>query len=182
MNVISSPASGPVLLYDGDCGLCNRVVRLLLWLDRAERLRFARLQGEAGQAYLRAHGLPAADFDSLVFVPDWPRREQREFLLRTDGVIAALRVCGGVATELAAVLEVVLARCRLPPRGALALPDLRPMAAPSAGPAGMGGAIPPLSKLGGVGTRRREGAKAGVKRVGRPVPSRHGLDAALNRK
>ena len=112
MNVISSPASGPVLLYDGDCGLCNRVVRLLLWLDRAERLRFARLQGEAGQAYLRAHGLPAADFDSLVFVPDWPRREQREFLLRTDGVIAALRVCGGVATELAAVLEVVPERWR----------------------------------------------------------------------
>ena len=112
MNVISSPASGPVLLYDGDCGLCNRVVRLLLRLDRAERLRFARLQGEAGQAYLRAHGLPAADFDSLVFVPDWSRREQREFLLRTDGVIAALRVCGGVATELAAVLEVVPVRWR----------------------------------------------------------------------
>ncbi len=112
MNVISSPASGPVLLYDGDCGLCNRVVRLLLRLDRAERLRFARLRGEAGQAYLRAHGLPAADFDSLVFVPDWSRREQREFLLRTDGVIAALRVCGGVATELAAVLEVVPVRWR----------------------------------------------------------------------
>ena len=112
MNVISSPASGPVLLYDGDCGLCNRVVRLLLRLDRAERLRFARLRGEACQAYLRAHGLPAADFDSLVFVPDWSRREQREFLLRTDGVIAALRVCGGVATELAAVLEVVPVRWR----------------------------------------------------------------------
>ncbi len=106
MNVIP-PKTCPVLLYDGECGLCNRVVRLLLRLDRGERLRFAQLQSDAGQAYLRAQGLPAADFDSLVFVPDWTRRERPEFLLRTEGVIAALRVCGGVAMELAAVLEVV---------------------------------------------------------------------------
>jgi predicted DCC family thiol-disulfide oxidoreductase YuxK len=98
--------TGPVLLYDGECGLCNRVVRLLLRLDRGERLRFARLQGAAGQAYLRAHGLPATDFDSLVFVPDWARREQPEFLRRTDGVIAALRGCGGLGRGLAAVLAV----------------------------------------------------------------------------
>lgn len=98
--------SGPVLLYDGECGLCNGVVRLLLWLDRAERLRFARLQSDAGQAYLKAHGLPAADFDSLVYVPDWARRGEGGFQLRTDGVIAALRECGGLGPELAAVLAV----------------------------------------------------------------------------
>jgi len=111
MSVISS-TSGPVLLYDGECGLCNRVVRLLLRLDGGERLRFARLQSDSGQAYLRAHGLPAADFDSLVFVPDWSRCEQREFLLRTDGVIAALRVCGGLGTELAGILAVLPVRWR----------------------------------------------------------------------
>ncbi len=110
--MISSLTAGPVLLYDGDCGLCNRVVRLLLRLDRGERLRFARLQSDAGQAYLRAQGLPVADFDSLVFVPDWARRERPEFLLRTEGVIAALRVCGGLGTELAEVLAVLPVRWR----------------------------------------------------------------------
>jgi len=110
--MVSPPAIGPVLLFDGECGLCNRIVRLLLRLDRGERLRFARLQGEAGQAYLRAHGLPAADFDSLVFVPDWARREQREFLLRTDGVIAALRGGGGLSRMLAAGLAVFPATWR----------------------------------------------------------------------
>ena len=94
MNLVSPQTTGPVLLYDGECGLCNRVVRLLLRLDRGARLRFVRLQSAAGQAYLRAHGLPPADFDSLVFVPDWARREQPEFLRRTDGVIAALRAAG----------------------------------------------------------------------------------------
>jgi len=112
VNLIAPTHAGPVLLYDGECGLCNRVVRLLLRLDRGERLRFARLQSDAGQAYLKAHGLPAADFDSLVYVPDWSRPGQRDFLLRTDGVIAALRECGGLGPELAAVLAVFPAAWR----------------------------------------------------------------------
>ena len=58
----------PVLLYDGTCGLCNGVVRLLLRIDRKGRLRFAPLQSSPAQDYLRSEGLPTADFDSLVFV------------------------------------------------------------------------------------------------------------------
>jgi predicted DCC family thiol-disulfide oxidoreductase YuxK len=84
----------PVLLFDGECGLCNRVVRLLLRLDQAGRLKFAPLQGAAAQAYLRSHGLPGSDFDSLVYVPDWNRKAHGEYLLRTDGVMAALRLIG----------------------------------------------------------------------------------------
>ncbi len=106
------PLVDAVLLYDGNCGLCNRVVRLLLRLDRAGRLRFARLQSDAGQAYLRSHGLPVEDFDSLVLVPDWTRQPAGEFLLRTDGVIAALRGCGGSGTVFAAVLAVFPAAWR----------------------------------------------------------------------
>jgi predicted DCC family thiol-disulfide oxidoreductase YuxK len=112
LNRVTPQTTGPVLLYDGECGLCNRIMRLLLRLDREERLRFATLQGRAGQAYLSAHALPAADFDSLVLVPDWTRREQREFLLRTDGVIAALRGCGGLGRGLAAALAVLPAAGR----------------------------------------------------------------------
>src|SRR4051812_35072781 len=92
---------GPVLLFDGECGLCQRLVKLLLWLDRGARLRFAPLQSPAAQAYLRAHNLPVDNFDSLVFVPRWSRRERPEFLLRTDGALAALRACGGVGRMLA---------------------------------------------------------------------------------
>ncbi len=95
---------GPVLLFDGECGLCNRVVRLLLRVDRSGRLRFAPLQGPSAQAYLGSHGLPTRDFSSLVFVPDWAHRERRDFRTRTDGVIAALRACGGAARSAAPVL------------------------------------------------------------------------------
>ncbi len=83
------------------------MVRLLLRLDRNSRLRYAPLQGPAAQAYLRAHGLPAADFDSLIFIPDWSRRDAPDFLWRTAGVVAALRAIGALAGGLAAILAVV---------------------------------------------------------------------------
>lgn len=84
-------AIGPVLFFDGTCGLCQRIVRLLLRLDRAGRLHYAALQSPPAQAFLRAHGLPTEDFDSLIFVPDWGRRDRPDTLQRTAGVIAALR-------------------------------------------------------------------------------------------
>jgi predicted DCC family thiol-disulfide oxidoreductase YuxK len=85
----------PVLLYDGECGLCNAVVRFLLRRDRAVRLHFAALQSAPAQAYLAAQGLPTADFDSIVFVPDWNRPAPGAALLRTDGALAALNELGG---------------------------------------------------------------------------------------
>jgi predicted DCC family thiol-disulfide oxidoreductase YuxK len=110
--VKSTGISGPVLLFDGECGLCNRVVRALLRLDRRARLRFAPLQGPPAQEFLRVHGISLKDFDSLVLVPDWARREQPEFLLRTAAVIAALRICGGAGRGFAAALRLIPARLR----------------------------------------------------------------------
>jgi predicted DCC family thiol-disulfide oxidoreductase YuxK len=93
---MSNSVSQPVLLYDGTCGLCNRIVRLLLRTDKTGRLRYAPLQGAAAQAYLREQGLPTADFDSLVFVPDWNAPGTGSYRLRTDGALAAAAEVGGV--------------------------------------------------------------------------------------
>jgi predicted DCC family thiol-disulfide oxidoreductase YuxK len=86
----------PVLLYDGECGLCNRVVLLLLRTDRVGRLKFAPLQSDPAQEYLRRQGLPTGDFDSLVFVPDWSVPSVGACRLRTDGALAAAAEIGGV--------------------------------------------------------------------------------------
>jgi predicted DCC family thiol-disulfide oxidoreductase YuxK len=85
----------PVLLFDGQCGLCDGVVRLLLRSDRAGRLSYAPLQGAPAQAYLHAQGLPTDDFDSLVFVRDWHHPVLHPPLCRTDGALAAAAVVGG---------------------------------------------------------------------------------------
>jgi predicted DCC family thiol-disulfide oxidoreductase YuxK len=97
----------PVLLFDGECGLCQRLVRVLLGLDRRGRLRFAPLQGPAAQSYLRQHSLPATDFESMILVPDWARRDATPPLRQTDAVIAALREVGGIRSTMAAVFRVV---------------------------------------------------------------------------
>jgi predicted DCC family thiol-disulfide oxidoreductase YuxK len=95
---------GPVLFFDGECGLCQRIVRVLLRLDPGARLRYAALQSPVAQAYLRHHGLPVADFDSLIFVPDWSRRDRPEYLVRTAGAVAALRSTGGAGARAVAGL------------------------------------------------------------------------------
>lgn len=106
-------AAGPVLFFDGTCGLCQRIVRGLLRVDRAGRLRYAALQSPGAQAYLRRHGLPTEDFDSLIFVPEWSRRDRPEYLRRTAGAIAALRATGGAGARAAAgVLALLPERVR----------------------------------------------------------------------
>jgi predicted DCC family thiol-disulfide oxidoreductase YuxK len=93
---MSASATGPVLLYDGECALCQRIVRLLLRTDRAARLRFAPLQSPPAQEYLRTRGLPVQDFDSLVFVPQWGLSGGAGPLFRTDGLLAAAAAVGGI--------------------------------------------------------------------------------------
>jgi predicted DCC family thiol-disulfide oxidoreductase YuxK len=105
------PVSGPVLLFDGECGLCNRVVRFLLRMDRRGRLWFSPLQGPLGQAYLKAHGLPTQDFSTIVFVPDWAKRDRPEFRLSADGIAAALLACGGWGSFFGRVVAFAPRRC-----------------------------------------------------------------------
>ena len=56
-----------VLLFDGVCNLCSRLVRFVLDRDREERFRFASLQSETGRRYLAEHGLPE-DLDTMVLI------------------------------------------------------------------------------------------------------------------
>ncbi|WP_158277369.1 DCC1-like thiol-disulfide oxidoreductase family protein [Opitutus sp. ER46] len=100
-------APGPVLLYDGHCALCHGVVRLLLRLDRRERLWFAALQSEPAQRFLRQHGLPLATFDTVVFVPDWAQLDRPDFHQESAAVVAALRTCGALGRVLGAALWLV---------------------------------------------------------------------------
>jgi predicted DCC family thiol-disulfide oxidoreductase YuxK len=67
---MSAAADGPVVLYDGTCGLCDRSVQLILRHDRRGRFRFAALQSDIGRALLERHGLPVDALDTVVLVED----------------------------------------------------------------------------------------------------------------
>jgi predicted DCC family thiol-disulfide oxidoreductase YuxK len=55
-------------LYDGDCGLCNRVVNFVLDRDARDVFRFAALQSDFGRDQLARHKLPAAALDTVVLI------------------------------------------------------------------------------------------------------------------
>jgi predicted DCC family thiol-disulfide oxidoreductase YuxK len=84
----------PVLLFDGECRLCNAVVHFMLRHDHQGTLLFAPLQSLPGQEFLHAKGLPADEFDSLIFVPDWAGRAQGTYLSKTTGALAAFSEIG----------------------------------------------------------------------------------------
>jgi predicted DCC family thiol-disulfide oxidoreductase YuxK len=47
--------NGPVMLYDGVCGFCNKSVKLILDRDRRGTMHFAALQSDFGKAVIARH-------------------------------------------------------------------------------------------------------------------------------
>lgn len=87
--------AGPVLLYDGTCGLCDAGVQWMLRRDRHARLRFAPLHGETAALIRRAH--PHIDrVDSMVWLE--PAREggAARVFVQSDAAIRAAAYLGGV--------------------------------------------------------------------------------------
>jgi len=82
--------SGPVLLYDGNCGFCAESVQLVLRHDRRRTLRFAPLQGKFGRAVLAGH--PELEgIDSMAWVERERTSGASRVLVRSD---AGLRIAG----------------------------------------------------------------------------------------
>jgi predicted DCC family thiol-disulfide oxidoreductase YuxK len=80
----------PILLYDGVCGLCNRMVQFVLRRDAVGVFRFASLQSELAGGILARHGVDARDLDTVYVVVNASTAD--EFLLaRSDAVIFILQ-------------------------------------------------------------------------------------------
>jgi len=61
--------SSPILLFDGQCNLCNAAVRFVLKHEIQPTILFGSLQSEIGQSLLQQHGLPSnVPPTSLVFI------------------------------------------------------------------------------------------------------------------
>jgi predicted DCC family thiol-disulfide oxidoreductase YuxK len=59
---------GPIIVFDAECILCSANAQFVLTHDRAGRFRLASMQGEAGSALFRGHGIDPADPDTLIVV------------------------------------------------------------------------------------------------------------------
>lgn len=83
---------GPVLLYDGECGVCSYSVQWILSHERTHSLRFAPLQSPVGQALTSQAQVPA-DVDSVL----WVEASENGVVARfwSGAVLSTLRYVGG---------------------------------------------------------------------------------------
>jgi len=89
----SELAAHPVLLYDGVCGLCNRMVQFVLRRDPAAVFRFAALQSALATSILARHGADARDLDTVYVVVNY-EVEDELLLSRSDAVSFILQHMG----------------------------------------------------------------------------------------
>lgn len=59
----------PIVLYDGECGVCNRFVDTILKLESDELLVFAALDSEVGKTLQMSYAVPD-DVDTVVLIKD----------------------------------------------------------------------------------------------------------------
>jgi predicted DCC family thiol-disulfide oxidoreductase YuxK len=85
-----------LLLFDGECGLCDRAVRFLARRDRRRLLRFAPLQGETAAPWRElARSTAGGPFEWLALVEDPDGGAGARVHLRSAAVARALQIVGG---------------------------------------------------------------------------------------
>lgn len=83
-----------LVLYDGVCGLCNRLVRFILARDRQELFHFATIQGDFGRALLSRHGRNPSDLDAAYVVLDY-RSSTSTLISGARAAVFVLTALGG---------------------------------------------------------------------------------------
>ena len=75
-----------LILYDGVCGLCNRMNQFVLARDPQGIFAFAAQQSETGREYLRRFGADPAALTTLHLIADY-RTATPQFLGRARAVL-----------------------------------------------------------------------------------------------
>src|SRR5436190_17883311 len=116
--------SNPLILYDGVCGLCNRLVQFVLKRDSRGQFRFASLQSKLAASILQRHGMNPQDLDTMYLVSDYQQPTER-LAARSDASVANLRHLSGFWRLVAALLSTLLYRLRIRSYNLIALSRYR---------------------------------------------------------
>ena len=79
----------PILLFDGQCNLCNAWVQYVVKRDPSSTIRFASLQSGAGRRLLEEHKIDANYIDSLVLF------EEERFSVSSNAALRTLSYFDG---------------------------------------------------------------------------------------
>ena len=91
----SSPSRGEhLILYDGVCGLCNRLNQFVLRRDGRGIFDFASLQSGVGRAFLRRFGKNLEDLNTFYVVMRY-RSESPALLSKSRASLFLIKELGG---------------------------------------------------------------------------------------
>jgi predicted DCC family thiol-disulfide oxidoreductase YuxK len=98
----------PIVLYDGVCGLCNRLVRFIIRRDSNAIFRFASLQGAFASRILASYHLNPGDLDTVYVVVAQNSEHPGELILsRSDAALFVLKQFGGLYKPAAFLLQML---------------------------------------------------------------------------
>lgn len=80
-----------IVLFDGDCGVCNFWVQWILERDRKDQFMFASLQSDFGQKFLSERGLETKVFNTLYL---W--KPGKYYLTKSRAVLKIADILGGI--------------------------------------------------------------------------------------
>lgn len=87
--------SHPILLYDGVCRLCNRMVQFSLQRDQDAVFRFASLQSALADRILVRHGANPTDLDTFYVVLNYNELDEA-LISRSDAALFVGKQLGGI--------------------------------------------------------------------------------------
>jgi len=79
-----------ILLFDGFCNLCSRLVNFIIKRDKKSKFLFISLQSASGQSLLKKFGLSTDDFDSVVYI------RSDKYFLKSSAILHILKELGGI--------------------------------------------------------------------------------------
>jgi len=95
----------PVVLYDGVCGFCNRLVQFALRHDDEKIFRFASLQSSFGRRVLTEHGIDTSALSTAyVLVPGY---KGQVLLPGSEAILFLLNRFGGIWSVLGKVIRLL---------------------------------------------------------------------------
>jgi predicted DCC family thiol-disulfide oxidoreductase YuxK len=95
-----SPATHPIVLFDGVCNFCDAYVNFVIDNDRRRYFRFAPLQSDAGARLQRQYGIDPSQLETFVLI------ERGNAYLRSTAALKIVRRLGGVYPGLYAAIVV----------------------------------------------------------------------------
>jgi predicted DCC family thiol-disulfide oxidoreductase YuxK len=78
-----------ILLFDGVCNLCNKLVIFIIRRDKKAIIKFTELQSHHGRSLLEERGLTAEGINSIVFI------ERDKYFLKSSAVLHLSKALGG---------------------------------------------------------------------------------------